>query len=164
LQVIFLQHVYGPDVRILPVLCGPFARSVYGGSRPEDDAGVRRFLEALGEMAAEEGDRLLWVLGIDLAHVGARYRDSFEAVAGQGRMVEVERRDRARIERAAAGDAEGYWALVQKNRDDLKWCGASALYTFLRAVPEARGSLLRYEQWNIDPASVVSFAGMAFTK
>jgi hypothetical protein len=31
-------------------------------------------------------------------------------------------------------------------------------------VPKARGELLRYEQWNIDEQSVVSFAGMAFSK
>ena len=51
---------------------------------------------------------------------------------------------------------------MQENRDDLKWCGSSPLYTFLRAVPQAHGNLLRYEQWNIDEQSVVSFAGMAF--
>jgi hypothetical protein len=36
------------------------------------------------------------------------------------------------------------------------------VYTFLKAVPEARGELLRYQQWNIDDQSVVSFAGMRF--
>jgi hypothetical protein len=29
-------------------------------------------------------------------------------------------------------------------------------------VPEARGRLLRYDQWNIDAESVVSFAALAF--
>jgi hypothetical protein len=29
-------------------------------------------------------------------------------------------------------------------------------------VPGARGTLLRYQQWNIDEHSVVSFAGMGF--
>jgi AmmeMemoRadiSam system protein B len=164
LQVIFLQQVYGPEVRILPVLCGPFARSLHDGGLPEEDGSVRRFLDALGEMAAREGDRLLWVLGIDLAHMGMRYGDDFHAVASSGIMTEVEQRDRARLERAAAGDAEGLWALVRENHDDLKWCGSSPLYTFLRALPGLRGTVARYQQWNIDPASVVTFAGMAFTK
>ena len=53
---------------------------------------------------------------------------------------------------------------MQENHDDLKWCGSSPLYTFLKAAPAARGDLLRYEQWNIDEKSVVSFAGMAFRK
>jgi hypothetical protein len=45
----------------------------------------------------------------------------------------------------------------------LKWCGFSPLYTFLRAVPEARGEVLRYQQWNIDDESVVSFAALEFS-
>jgi len=32
----------------------------------------------------------------------------------------------------------------------------------MKAVPKARGKLHGYEQWNIDDASVVSFAAMSF--
>jgi hypothetical protein len=32
----------------------------------------------------------------------------------------------------------------------------------MKAVPGARGTLERYEQWNIDENSVVSFAGISF--
>ena len=163
-QVLFLQHVYGPDIRILPILCGSFGRSIYEGGAPEDDESVRRFLGILGEMAAREGDRLFWVLGIDMAHMGKRYGDRFTALADEGEMVEVAERDRSRIERVNAGDARGFWEMVQENRDDLKWCGSSPLYTFLKAVPHARGELNRYEQWNIDEQSVVSFAGISFRK
>src|SRR5664280_848183 len=58
-------------------------------------------------------------------------------------------------------DARGFWDLVRENRDDLKWCGSSPIYTFMRAVPQARGTLRRYEQWNIDEQSVVTFAGIS---
>jgi AmmeMemoRadiSam system protein B len=164
LQVVFLQHIYGPDVRILPILCGQFAHSLYRGGAPEADEGVRRFHGALGEMAAREGDRLFWILGIDMAHMGARYQDDFSAYADRGVMAEVADRDRQRIARVAESDADGFWSLVQEKHDDLKWCGSAPLYTFLKVLPEARGELLRYEQWNIDPRSVVSFAGMSFSK
>ena len=40
-QVVFLQHIYGPDIRILPILCGQFANSLYSGGAPEDDDGGR---------------------------------------------------------------------------------------------------------------------------
>jgi AmmeMemoRadiSam system protein B len=162
-QVLFLQHLYGPHIRILPILCGPYAHSIYVGGKPEADQNVHRFLSALGELAAREGERLFWVLGIDMAHIGRRYGDTFTARADEGAMVEVTARDRSRIDRLTSGDSEGFWNLVQENRDDLKWCGSSPLYTFLKAVPQARGHLLRYEQWNIDDRSVVSFAGLAFS-
>jgi len=164
LELIFLQHALGPRTRILPILCGSFAKSLIEGGKPEDNDEVRRFIDALAELRAREAGRLFWILGVDMAHMGARYRDPFPVQAGQGAMNQVETRDRARIARIEAGDADGFWDLVRENRDDLKWCGSSPFYTFLKTAPAARGELLNYQQWNIDQASVVSFAGMAFTE
>jgi MEMO1 family protein len=161
-QVVFLQHLYGPDVRILPILCGPLSRESEGW--PEDVPAVGRFVEALRALADEEGRRLAWVLGVDMAHMGRRYGDAQPARAQEGTMLEVAARDRERCGRVAAGDAAGFWSLVRENGDDLRWCGASPLYVFLRAVAPAGGELLRYEQWNIDEQSVVSFAGMSFRR
>ena len=161
-QVLFLQHRFGPDIRIVPVLCGAYGLSLYRGGMPEDTEPVKRFLGALGEIAAREAERLFWVLGIDMAHIGRRYGDPLDACAGEGEMANVERRDRARIESVNAGDARSFWEQVRENHDPLKWCGSSPLYTFLKTVPSARGALERYEQWNIDERSVVSFAAMSF--
>jgi MEMO1 family protein len=168
LQLIFLQHVFGQGVRILPILCGPYAKSLYRGGRPEDDGGVKQFFDALGELREREGNRLFWILGVDMAHMGMRYGDGFEALAREGAMEAAGARDEQRIARIQAGDAEGFWELVRENHDDLKWCGSAPFYTFLRTAMGTdgapRGELLEYEQWNIDEASVVSFAGMAFSK
>jgi len=161
-QVLFLQWLYGPDIRILPILCGAFVNSIYRGGKPEDNDAVARFLGELGRIGAEEKDRLLWVLGIDMAHIGKRYGDPHAVTADQGFMTEIALRDRDRAARVTAGDADGFWERVQHNRDDLRWCGSSPLYTFLKACPQARGQVERYEQWNIDDASVVSFAGITF--
>ena len=161
-QVLFLQSIYGPEVRILPVLCGSFGQSIQDGGLPEEDDSVKRFLGTLGELAEREKHRLFWVLGIDMSHMGERYGDRLAARAGQDEMEVVRERDQMRIQRVNAADARGFWDLVQEQQDDLKWCGSSPLYTFLKAVPQARGTLHRYEQWNIDERSVVSFAGMSF--
>jgi AmmeMemoRadiSam system protein B len=162
-QVLFLQHLYGPDVRILPILCGSYAKSIYDGKAPESNEHVNRFLGRLGDLAAKESDRLLWVLGIDMAHMGQRYGDGFPAHADRAEMLDVAERDRRRIDRINASDAQGFWDLVKENHDDLKWCGSAPLYTFLKAVPNAKGALRGYQQWNIDEQSVVSFAALAFT-
>jgi hypothetical protein len=162
-QVLFLQHLFGASVRILPILCGAFLRSLLEGGRPEDDPGVQGGLEALKELAAREGKGLFWVLGIDLAHLGPRYGDSFSAVAERGEMLTVAEQDRARLERVVSGDADGFWNLIRQDHDPLRWCGASVLYTFLKALPSARADVLRYDQWNIDERSVVSFGALAFS-
>jgi AmmeMemoRadiSam system protein B len=162
-QVVFLQAIYGPEVRIVPILCGSFGRSVHAGGFPEDDPDVQQFLRRLGEIAQREKDRLFWVLGVDMAHMGVRYGDRFAAHADRDEMTVVSERDKLRIERVLISDAPGFWDLIKENRrDDLKWCGSSPIYTFMKAVPGAKGALLRYQQWNIDENSVVSFAGISF--
>jgi AmmeMemoRadiSam system protein B len=161
-QVLFLQHRLSPAVRVVPVLCGPFAAATRGPGRPEDDPGVARFIDALGELDARAGRRLLWVLAVDMAHVGRRYGDDLDARTGSPELAAVEERDRRRIAALAEPDPDAFWELVREGDDELKWCGAAPLYAFLKATAPRRGALLRYEQWNIDPASVVSFAAMAF--
>ena len=162
-QVVMLQHIYGPDVRILPILCGPFARSIYESGLPEDTPRVARFFDALGNMAAREGRRLLWVLGVDMAHMGPRYHDQLRARANLGEMLAIEQRDRERIAKITEADVAGYWSLVQERHDDLKWCGSAPFYTFMKAMPSAKGELLDYHQWQIDPQSVVSFGALRFS-
>ena len=161
-QVIFLQHLYGPDISILPILCGPFVKSLYEGGLPEQNEHVARFLDALGDMAAREARRLFWILGVDMAHMGRRYGDPLRAKANLGEMLAIEERDRRRIAQIAAGDKREFWPLIQEHQDDMKWCGSSPFYTFLHAMPNLKGELLEYQQWQIDPESVVTFGALRF--
>jgi predicted class III extradiol MEMO1 family dioxygenase len=107
---------------------------------------------------------VVWIAGIDMAHIGQRYGHGTAVLADQGPMRDVAEQDRARCRRIAAGDADAFWDLVESDAegDPLHWCGSSPVYAFLRAARPGRGALRHYEQWNIDPGSVVSFAGMAF--
>ena len=163
-QIVFLQSMFGPNIRILPILCGSFALSISSGGMPEDDDAVNAFLQSLAALTEREKERACYVLGVDMAHVGRRYGDEFAARATEGKMIEVGVRDRARIERLAAADVDGFWNLVRENENDLKWCGTAPFYTFLRAARPASGQLRRYQQWNIDEESVVSFAAMTFQR
>ncbi len=163
-QVVFLQHLYGPNVRIVPVLCGAFVGGPRARRRPETNQRVAQFVGALGELAARDA-RLTFVLGVDFAHMGLRYGDGAAARADVGASVDVAQRDRERLARIAAGDADGFWDLVtERGDDDLKWCGTSPIYTFLRAVPGVRGHVHGYEQWNIDASSIVSFGALSFSR
>jgi len=161
-QVVFLQSLFGAGVKILPVLVGSFGQAFAEDRRPEQSETVSSFFDALGDVRAREAGNLVCVLGVDMAHMGRRYGDDFPAAPFTGEMSEVERRDRARIERLEAGDAQGFWDLVMENHDDLKWCGSAPLYTFLKTGPAVRGRLRQYEHWPIDDESVVSFAALTF--
>jgi hypothetical protein len=163
-QVVFLQHLYGPQVRVLPILCGPFVKSIYEGGLPEETDGIARFFGALQDIYARDADKLMWVLGVDMAHMGRRYGDPLIARADAGEMLGVAERDQQRIAALASSDAAAYWSQVQDGHDDLKWCGASPFYTFLKAMPPLKGELLDYHQWQIDPQSVVTFGAMRFER
>jgi AmmeMemoRadiSam system protein B len=162
-QVVFLQHLYGPDIKIVPILCGPFVKSVYDGHLPEDNRETAKFFDALSNISAREGRKLFWILGVDMAHIGRRYGDRLRAKAKIGEMLAIEQRDRQRIQQIEAGDRANYWSLVQEHHDDLKWCGSAPFYTFLKVMPPLKGELLDYHHWQIDPDSVVSFGAMRFS-
>jgi AmmeMemoRadiSam system protein B len=163
-QIVFLQHLYGENVSILPILCGPFVSSLFEGGLPEKTERVAKFFDVAGEIFAREAKRLFFVLGVDMAHMGQRYGDQRSLAANEGEMLAVKDRDYERIRQLESADARAYWDLVQQNEDDLKWCGSAPLYTFLRTVPGVSGELLRYHQWQIDPHSVVSFGAMKFRR
>jgi AmmeMemoRadiSam system protein B len=151
----------GERLRAVPVLCGSFFRSLQTGKPPETQESLRRFFDALSELH-ETRDDLIWVLGVDMAHIGRRYGDAAAASAEAGHMIEVRRKDEERLERMEAGDSEGFFELVRPGLDELRWCGYAPIYTFLRTGKGLKGRTLLYEQWNIDPQSVVSFAGVEF--
>ena len=164
-QVLFLRYRLGAPVKILPILCGPFLESLNVGNRPERNERLAPFFGALAELASRREQDLVWVLGIDLSHMGRRYGDPFAARAGAGPMIQVESQDRERLARVCDNDMQGFLDLVQPQADGLKWCGFTPLYTFLaslKPIMNIRGRVLQYEQWNIDPESVVTFAGLEF--
>ena len=155
-QLIFAQYAGATGAKVLPILCGPMAG-------PGD--GAEAFYAALGELAEFRQD-WFWLLGVDLAHIGRRYGGREAVQAGSAAAQEVERRDRERLAAVLAGEAGEFRRLAEEDwagsRERLNWCGSSALYTFLRAMPRARGELLHYGQWNIDAQSIVSFAAIAW--
>ncbi len=162
-QVIFLQYRLGVPVKIVPILCGPLG--LEESAEKDWRETMRPFFDALTEMGKARADSLFWLLGIDLAHIGKRYGDADAVQVGEGPMTEVERQDHKRLERVCAGDLAGFVELTRPEADALKWCGFSPLYTFmasLQPILRFEGRVLRYQQWNIDPQSVVSFAGLEF--
>ena len=134
----------GPASGSCPSCAGP-SRAARGGR-----AG-RRTTRACGASWARwarwrprEGGRLLLRPGRGHGARGPPLRRRAQRPRGRRGMARVEARDRGRIDRIAAGTPAGFWDLVQETRDDLRWCGASPLYTFLHAVPgPGRAAALR---------------------
>jgi len=161
LQAVFLRYLYADrrDVRIVPVLASFAHEAMHKGQRPDDDARVPRFLEALAETIAASGRRVALIAGADLAHVGPRFGDP-EPV-GAPELERIEREDGAMLESVAAGDPQAFFESVAGDGDRRRICGYSPIYALLRSLGGATGSVKRYGQWP-DPNGVVSFASVVF--
>jgi AmmeMemoRadiSam system protein B len=161
LQAVFLRYLFadGRDIRIVPVLASFAHEAMHQGQRPDDDARVPRFLEALAETIAASGQRVALIAGADLAHVGPRFGDA-EPV-GAPELERIEREDGAMLESVAAGDPQAFFESVAGDGDRRRICGYSPIYALLRSLGGASGSVKRYGQWP-DPNGVVSFASVVF--
>jgi AmmeMemoRadiSam system protein B len=148
-------------VRFVPVLCGSFEGALRSGL-PEDDPEVREFLEALSATLQERGERACCIAGVDLSHLGRRFGQ--ELTLSEAFLKQAEDEDRLMIDRILARDAEGFFRLIQKERDRRNVCGVPAIYTLLRLLGDsAPGRLLDYAQAVEEPTqSVVTFMGAAF--
>lgn len=160
-QAVFLRYLWAArrEFEIVPVLTSFAHEALVQGRRPDDDPRVPRFLEALAETVAASGRRVAFVAGADLAHVGPRFGDARPVSAAE--LERVEREDRDMLGSVVAGDPEAFFASVARDDDRRRICGLSPIYTLLRALGGARGTLTRYGQWP-DPQGVVTFASVVF--
>jgi MEMO1 family protein len=160
-QAVFLQYLYGGrrEISIVPVLTSFVHEALARGRRPQDDASVEAFLDALGETAAASARRVAFIAGADLAHMGPRFGDPAPVTAAE--LAVIDHEDRQLLAAVAAGDAEAFFESARRDNDRRRTCGLSPIYTLLRALNGAPGSLRRYGQWP-DPQGVVSFASVVF--
>lgn len=162
-QVVFLQYLLGGkrDFSIVPILVGSFHDLMELGIDPIASAEVRRFVDALKAAESASGKKVAYIGGIDLCHVGPEFGDP-EPVAPEA-LEQVRQFDTSMLERAAAGDAAGWFGTAAEVGNRWRVCGLAATYTMLHAMGPAQGRLLKYDQ-AIDTRRTccVTFASLAF--
>ena len=160
-QAVFLQYLYGGrrEIAIVPVLTSFVHEALARGAGPEDDPRVPAFLDALRDTVAASGRRVAFIAGADLAHMGPRFGDPAPITPAE--LAAIDREDRQMLAAVEAGDAAAFFESAQRDGDRRRICGLSPIYTLLRALDGARGTLRRYGQWP-DPQGIVSFASVVF--
>jgi MEMO1 family protein len=160
-QALFLAWALGTmGYQVVPILVGSFHEMVLSGETPVYDTRVGGFLEALrGELDAESR-RALIIAGVDFAHVGKKFGDSFSADEKIAEWVKQE--DLALIENIKRGDPNGFFADIAKDRDARKICGLSPMYTQLELLRDHPARLLMHDiAMEPQTESAVSFASLA---
>ncbi len=159
-QVVFLQHLFGDRVKIVPILLGSFERYLLEGNLPEASQDASAFFSALQSVLAQYGSRAVVIVSVDLAHVGKRFGDETEMTPAFLKMVGGE--DRDFLHAAEELNAEAIYRNMAKDNNARRVDGFGGIYTLLKVLPLQKGKLLRYEQSPDETDSCVTFASMSF--
>ena len=165
--LLFLQYIQAqaelPPYQVVPILLGGVDRYLRDGSDPLQAPEVAAELAALRAAVAASGKRALYLLSVDLAHIGPKFGDP-ERV-DDAAAATCEQADRHLLDYAQRFDAAGFTRALHadgncRNVDAIS--GLFSLYPLL-AGSECRGSVLSYGQHRQpDTGSLVSYASMAF--
>ena len=163
-QALFLKRRFGDaPVSIVPLLCGGFHGLVRYERKPTEEPRVETLVAGLvaeAERLERSGRNVLFLAGVDLSHVGARFGDAVDM--DKATLEEIERKDRAAIEGALTGDAGAWFDAIAAHGDSTRICGFAPMYMMLRAARPGAGRLLAYEQSVEESGSVVTYASLAW--
>jgi len=160
-QAVMLAYRYGPDVKIVPILCASLCAR-YEDDAPRDNPATVRFLEACRAIASEPGRKVAVIAGADLAHVGKCFGDSFEIDDTVVRNVaDRDHEDLAHITGNAV-DAESFYRSVMKDGNERKVCGLNCIYATLKTLEGTVGpGTMHHYNYAHDPSGgIVSFASV----
>ncbi|MBX7257394.1 MAG: AmmeMemoRadiSam system protein B [Candidatus Hydrogenedentes bacterium] len=158
-QAVMLAHLYGPSVKIVPILCGPFC---VDDAEEDDDSRAEAFLEACRAAIASSNRRVSVIAGADLAHVGKRFGDDFDIT--DEIVARVHDRDQEDLAKAIAVQPKAWYEGVMRDENERRVCGLNCIYSALRLVEDAaRPGALHHYGYAPDPAGgIVSFASLTY--
>ncbi len=159
-QALYLRRRFADrPVTLVPILCGGFHALLAEGRGARDDAVCESLIAAVRETERALGGDTVHLASVDLSHVGRRFGDP---EADERTLAEVEAKDRAALEAAGRGDADGWYRAIADHEDSTRVCGWGATWVMLRCAEPGAGRLLRYEQSREENGSVVSIAAMVW--
>ncbi len=159
-QALYLKHRFPRRrLQIVPILVGGFHALQSEGKGPRDADDLETLIAAVRENERAQGGATLHVAGVDLSHVGVRFGDP---EPDERTLREVDEKDRAALEAALRGDAEGWYQSIAAHEDSTRICGWAATYVMLRCAEPGAGRLLDYEVSPERGGSLVSVAALAW--
>ncbi len=162
LQAVWLRHIWGEDIVIIPVLAEGMTELIQEGevvAEPEAEAQFAVFAEAVNELATRHD--IFVLASADLAHVGPRFNDP-EAIS-EALLAQTEETDRHYLAAVAAGDPAAGLASLARHGNRYRVCGFGSIYALGRILPGVRGRLLGYHQAaSPEMQQAVTFASMLF--
>ncbi len=160
-QLLFLQHLFGTEFLLIPILCLSFHEYLQTANRPREIPGMEPFLETMRTWA-DESDSTLIVAGVDFSHIGLKFGHTQNAAS---LLLEAKKHDNLLLDALCSGEIEALWSEVRRVDNRYNVCGFSCLATLMEILPDNKGFLLDYDIWEEEATqSAVSFATVLMTR
>jgi AmmeMemoRadiSam system protein B len=159
-QILFLQHLFGIEFKLMPVLCGSFHKVLHQVSRPGEIPGMSDFISGLKLFLKDKDEPVLIVAGVDFSHIGPKFG---HREAASSMLIEAKEHDRSLLNAICRGDVTAFWSETQRVNNRYNVCGFSTLALLLELLASQSGYMLGYDFWMEESThSAVSFAALAF--
>lgn len=160
-QLPFMQHALNHPFKILPVLCGSLQPFLENGRKPEDIAEIASLIEGLRKTIREEKKRIVFILSVDLAHMGPKFGDA-EAI-NEITAQRIREADYKMFDIVSRFDREAFYDMMKNDLIPRRVDACSAIYTLLSILDEGKGETVGYGQnFQPDTGSLVSYGSMVF--
>jgi AmmeMemoRadiSam system protein B len=160
LAAVWLHHMrQGQPCDVVPVLCGSFQPFIEGQGTPLEDPTLSAFCQALRQATA--GRRTLVVAAADLSHVGPAFGG---APLGWVERARLQAADEGLLACMCVGDAQAFFAAIQRDGDRRNVCGLPPIELALRLLAPVSGEQVAYQRCPADErgTSWVSVCGVVW--
>jgi AmmeMemoRadiSam system protein B len=159
-QVVLLQHYFGKDIKILPILTG----SLYGELEQNDSeiTSIRynKILETIKATLSKQNKKAVFIASADLAHIGRKFGDEFDAA---NKLEELEKADLAMLNELTSDSESAFLKNIFACQDQWKVCGLAPITAAAKLADYKKAEMLNYNIWNEqETKSAVSFAALKF--
>jgi len=157
LHLLFLNHIWKHDFKIVPIVVGGFNELYYA-----KDGYLAHQIEAFTYLLNQQfnNEDTFFMISGDLAHFGKKFGDKNPA---SSMMDNVNAFDESFLEQGAKNNPEMMKEIISKNYDPYRICGFPPLYTFINAFPNLNGEVLSRDIWDeSEKESAVSFGSILY--
>ena len=155
--VVFLQHAREQkSCTILPVLCGPIDPFLEEGLQPG-----RELLAPLQQALEEQGKRAVFILSVDLAHMGPKFGDPIEIT--EETLEQIHQADHQMLACLEDINASGFFEGFEADSNSRHVDAPMPVLSWMALEDMSGAKLLDYGQhFQPDTKSMVSYASMVF--
>lgn len=160
-QLPFMQHALEHQYKILPVLCGSIEPYLQNGSNIEEYLEIAAMINALKKTLREGKKRVVFILSVDLAHVGPKFGDP-QAIT-ETEAQRIKEADYKMFDTVSRLDSAQFVEMMKNDLFSRRVDACAAIYTLLSILEKGSGETVGYGQnFQPDTGSLVSYGSMVF--